>query len=103
MKPLIAALVLSIAPASAQLPATFCSYGNDSEGYESPAFRIGPDGYSDGAMTCKTLAHEDIGGGWLRISQSCPNGTETINVRVSGNKALAVLEDGHEYTLKPCD
>ena len=93
------------AMASETLPiaGTFCSYGTDSEGFESYPFEIGPNGYSDAKTTCQNFAFEDIGGGWIRVDQTCPHGQASMELKVSGDAMTAVLEDGHEYTLRRCE
>ena len=86
---------------------TYCSFGVDSEGYESYPFEIGPSGYSDNDITCEVVAFEDIGDGWMRVKENCTaDGQDSIvglDIKVSGDRAVAVLEDGHEYSLRRCE
>ena len=93
------------APVCAQaITTTFCSYGNDSEGNESPSFKIGPSGYSDSDTTCGNPMFTDQGEGFVHIDQTCEDGSKvSMDVQISGDDALVTTLDGREHTLKRCD
>ncbi len=107
MRGLLVTLIIlaTLTPAGAQsIDGTFCSYGTDSEGYESPSFKIGPSGYSDSDTTCGNPMFTDIGEGFIRINQTCEDGSEvSMDVQISDDDAIAVTQDGREHTLKRCD
>lgn len=98
-------ILATLTPAGAQsIDSTFCSYGMDSQGYESPKFKIGPSGYSDSDTTCGNPMFTDNGEGFIRLNQTCQDGSKvSMELQLSGDDAIAVTQDGHEHTLKRCD
>ena len=83
---------------------TFCPDGLDSEGYPPAEFRIGNRGVTDAQGKCEIISVVDIGDGWFVAEQLCGSSKETMDIKLDGQRAVAVIfQDGHEQPLKRCE